>query len=129
MLWTNTQTDHATTGVTTGCIYAMLMTTTITTLIYQDNLVSRYYYYYYTRLTAFFQDYLGKPVPEGQTILDFTDTETMGWQWHQLDHMQVIRTSLLTDSQAGTSSLWLDALPAAQPTAPKHRGQRMTDDC
>ena len=29
----------------------------------------------------------------------------MGWQWHQLDHMQVISTSLQTDNHASTSSL------------------------
>ena len=28
--------------------------------------------YYYIRLTTFFQDNLGKPAPERQTILDFT---------------------------------------------------------
>ena len=30
------------------------------------------------RLTAFFQDNPGKPLPEGQTILDFTEAE-MQW--------------------------------------------------
>jgi len=27
----------------------------------------------------------------------------MGWQWHQLDHMQVICTSLQTDNHASTT--------------------------
>ena len=27
----------------------------------------------------------------------------MEWQWHQLDHMQIICTSLQTDNQASTS--------------------------
>jgi len=31
--------------------------------------------------------------------------ETMGWQWHQLDHMQIICTSLHIDNHASTSSL------------------------
>jgi len=31
--------------------------------------------------------------------------EMMGWQWHQLDHMQIICTSLQTDNHASTSSL------------------------
>jgi len=47
----------------------------------------------------------------------------VGWQWHQLDHMQIICTSLQTDNHASTSSLSFyrpDALPAAQPTASKH---------
>jgi len=29
----------------------------------------------------------------------------MGWQWHQLDHMQIICTSLQTDIHASTSPL------------------------
>jgi len=29
----------------------------------------------------------------------------MGWQWHQLDHMQIICTSLQTGDHASTSSL------------------------
>jgi len=29
----------------------------------------------------------------------------MEWQWHQLDHMQIICTSLQTDNHASTSSL------------------------
>jgi len=47
----------------------------------------------------------------------------MAQQWHQLDHMQIICTSLRTDNHASTSPLsfyMLDALPAAQPTASKH---------
>jgi len=27
----------------------------------------------------------------------------MGWQWHQLDHMQITCTSLQTDNHASTS--------------------------
>jgi len=51
------------------------------------------------------------------------EQEMMGWQWHQLDHMQIIRTSLQTDNHASTSPLSFyrpDDLPAAQPTASKH---------
>jgi len=29
----------------------------------------------------------------------------MRWQWHQLNHMQIICTSLQTDNHASTSSL------------------------
>jgi len=35
----------------------------------------------------------------------------MGWQWHQLDHMQIICTSLQTDNHASTSLL--NRLPQA----------------
>ena len=44
-------------------------------------------------------------------------------QWHQLDHMQTICTSLQTDNHTNTSSLnfyRLDAFPNAQPTVSKH---------
>jgi len=42
----------------------------------------------------------------------------MGWQWHQLDHMQIICTSLQTDDHASTSDFYRpDVLSAAQPTA------------
>ena len=56
-----------------------------------------------TVLRPFVRDYPGELVPEGQTILDFAKAETIGWQRHQLDHMQVICTSLQTDNQANTS--------------------------
>jgi len=49
--------------------------------------------------------------------------EMIGWQWHPLDHMQIICTSLQTDNHTSTSPLNIyrpDALPAAQPTASKH---------
>jgi len=47
----------------------------------------------------------------------------MRWQWHQLDHMQVICTSLQTDNHASTLSLIFnrpDGLPDAQPAVSKH---------
>jgi len=50
--------------------------------------------------------------------------EMTGWQWHQLDHMQIICTSLQTDNYASTSSLEYfykpDIHPDAQLTATKH---------
>jgi len=51
----------------------------------------------------------------------------IGWQWYQLDHMQIICTSLQTDNHTSTSPLSFytpDALPAAQPTASKHGKQK-----
>jgi len=42
----------------------------------------------------------------------------MGWQWHQLDHMQIIYTSLQTDNHASTQPLiftgWMPFLPPNQ---------------
>jgi len=48
--------------------------------------------------------------------------EMMGWQWHQLYHMQNICTLLQTDNHASSSPINFyrpDALPAAQPKASK----------
>jgi len=40
-----------------------------------------------------------------RTILDCNEAEMTGWQWLQLDHMQIIYTSLQTYKHARTSSL------------------------
>jgi len=40
----------------------------------ERELVAVKYYYYTTSVGLFFQDNLGKPAPERQTILDFTGT-------------------------------------------------------
>ena len=59
-----------------------------------------------SRLTASFPrqcGYAGTRKVEPFRILMKQDTT--GWQWHQLDHMQVICTSMQSDNHAGTSSL------------------------
>ena len=48
-----------------------------------------------------FHDNLGRPV---KPIWILMKQEMMGWQWHQLDHMQIICTLLQTDNHASTSS-------------------------
>ena len=63
---------------------------------------------------------------KGKTNLDFTEARDSEWQWHQLGHMQVC-TSLQTGNHASIPLLIFyrpDALPAAQPTASKHRRQK-----
>ena len=60
---------------------------------------------------------------KGKTSLGLNEARVLGWQWHQLDHMQTICTSLQTDNHTNTSSLNVyrpDALPDTQPTASKH---------
>ena len=63
---------------------------------------------------------------KGKTSLDLNearDDRVLGWQWHQLDHMQTTCTSLQTDNHTNTSLLSFyrpDALPDAQPTGSKH---------
>jgi len=69
-----------------------------------------------------FNDDLGKPVPEGKTSLDLNeakDDEVLGWQWHQLDHMQTICTSLQADNTSSLNFYRQNALTDAQPTASK----------
>jgi len=74
-----------------------------------------------------FQDNLGKPAPQrlNQNWI-LIKQEMMGWQWHQLDHVQIICTSLQSDNHASISSSYHsifhrpDALPDAQPTVSKH---------
>ena len=64
---------------------------------------------------------------KGKPFWILLEQEMMGWQRHQLDHMQIICTSLQTDNHASTSLLnffyRLDALPATQPTASEHEGK------
>ena len=46
-----------------------------------------------------------------------------GMQWHQLDHMQIVCTSLQTDNHINIPSLNIyrtDALHDVQPTVSKH---------
>ena len=80
------------------------------------------YYYYYIRLTAFFQDNWVGWHQKGRPFWILLEQQMMRWQWHQLDHMQIICTSLQTGNQLTTPLLFYrpDAIPATQPTASKH---------
>jgi len=42
---------------------------------------------------------------KGQANLDFNKAKDDVWQWHQLDDMQIICTSLQTDNHTSISSL------------------------
>jgi len=46
------------------------------------------------------------------------EQEMMGWQWHHLDHMQIICTLLKTDNHASTSPLSFlqSGCPSCHPT-------------
>ena len=52
---------------------------------------------------------------KGKPFWILLEQEMMGWQWHQLDHMQIISTSLQRDNHASTSPLGL-----YMPDASKH---------
>ena len=60
---------------------------------------------------------------KSKTSLEARDDGVWGWQWHQLDHMQTICTSLQTDNHTNTPSLNFYrpyVLHDAQPTVSKH---------
>jgi len=61
----------------------------------------------------------------GKNSLDLNEARWgFGMQWHQLDHMQTIGTSLKTDNHTDTPSLNFyrpDALPGAQSTVLNHK--------
>jgi len=42
---------------------------------------------------------------KGEPFWILLEQDMMGWQWHQLDHMQTICISLQTDNHASTSPL------------------------
>jgi len=75
----------------------------------------------------------GRKAPKDKTSLDLNearDNEVLGWQWHQLDHMQTVCTSLQTDNHTNTSSLGFFAgrmlfLTPSQPTVSKHCRQKL----
>ena len=87
-----------------------------------------YKYYYYARLTASFPGQPGlagtRKVKPCLDLKEARDNGVWGWQWHQLDHMQTICTSLQRDNHTNTSSLnfyWPGALPEVQSTVSKHQ--------
>jgi len=67
-----------------------------------------YYYYYYLLLHLFSGLFSGTAWlswhQKGKPFWSLLEQEMMGWQWHQLDHMQIICTSLQTDNHASSTS-------------------------
>ena len=85
-----------------------------------SDLAHCYAIYCYIHLMAFSRT---SWVSQHQNLILLEKETTPVWQWHQLDCMQIICTSLQTDNRASTSPLSFcrqDALPATQPTASKH---------
>ena len=84
-----------------------------------------YYYYYYFRVMAFcrlltfFKTTWVSWHQKGKPFWILQEQEMMGWQWHQLVHMQTICSSFQTHNHASTSPLSFYR-PDAQPTASKH---------
>jgi len=54
---------------------------------------------------VFFRDSMVILHRKGKAILDVNEQKMMGWEWHQMDCMQIICTSLQTDNHTSTPSL------------------------
>jgi len=78
-------------------------------------------YYYY--LTAFFRTTWVNRHQKGKPFWILLEQEMMGWQWHQLDYVQVICTSLQRDNHASTSPLSFYRLHAMPFLAPNQQRQ------
>jgi len=75
----------------------------------------------YIRLTAFFPGQLtwvSRHQKDKQfRILLEQEQELMGWQWHKLDHIQIICTSIQTDPRHYLTTQFLPArCPSCRPT-------------
>ena len=59
--------------------------------------------------------------------MDFAEAkqEMTGWQWHQLNHMQIICTSFQTDNHASTSSLHI--FTGRMPFLPPNQQRQSTE--
>jgi len=60
---------------------------------------------HYIHLMAFIPEQAGLAGTRKVNHLDFNEARDDGWQRHQLDHMQIICTSLQTDNHTSTSPL------------------------
>jgi len=93
------------------CTYVLVYSSTATTTLHLFN-------------SLFSSTTWASQYPKGKTSLDLNgakDDVVLGWQWHQLDHIQTIYTSLQTDNHLITTNFYrLNALPDAQPTVSKH---------
>jgi len=84
------------------------------------------FYYYFNCLTASSSGQQLSQYQKGKTSLDLNDARdygVLGWQWHQLDHIQTVCTSCQTDIHTSTLSLSVyrpDALTDAKPTVSKN---------
>ena len=77
-------------------------------------------------LTAFFPIWVGR-YQKDKPFWIFLKQEMMGWQWHQLNHMQIFCTSLQTDNHTSTSSLHI--FTGRMPFLPPNQLRQSTISC
>jgi len=70
-----------------------------------DLLYSNYYILLHPFNGLFSRTYWVRRHQKGKPFWILLEQEMMGWQWHQLDHMQITCTSLQTHNHASTSPL------------------------
>ena len=93
------------------CTYVLVYSSTATTTLHLFN-------------SLFSSTTWASQYPKGKTSLDLNgakDDVVLGWQWHQLDHIQTICISIQTDNHTNTLSLNFYRPDAfAQRTVSKH---------
>jgi len=93
------------------CTYVLVYSSTATTTLHLFN-------------SLFYSTTWASQYPKGKTSLDLNgakDDVVLGWQWHQLDHIQTICISIHTDNHTNTLPLNFYRPDAfAQRTVSKH---------
>ena len=82
-------------------------------------------YYYYIRFNGIFSRTTWLSWHQkGKQFWILLQQETTGWRWHQLDHMQIICTSLQTDNHSSTSQL---SFTGRMPFLPPNQQRQSTE--
>jgi len=67
---------------------------------------------------------------KGKPFWILLEQEMMGWQWHQLENMQIICTSLQTDNYVSTSPLCFTRMPFLPPNQQRQSTEGICqEDC
>jgi len=70
---------------------------------------------------------MGKPAPESKPLWILLQQDMIGGQWHQLDHMQIIYTSLQTDNQLTTPVPHHSVFTGRMPFLPPNQQRQSTE--
>jgi len=90
--------------------------------------VLHYYYYYYIHLMAFLSRTTSvRQHQKGKPFWILLEQEKMGWQWHELDHMQILCTSLQADNHASPLPLTTHFFTGWMPFVPPNQQCQSTE--
>jgi len=101
--WPMWNTYHKTTKRQENWAYCFI--TVIHPEEFNQRVILTTYRHTHIRLTFFFRTIWVSRHQKGKPFWILLKQEMMGWQWHQLDYMQIICTTLQTDNHASTPSL------------------------